>query len=41
MSPASRSTRRWWLNVDLDTGTLSVLGHEHDHPVIQRWNAQV
>lgn len=25
----------------LDTGTLSVLGHEHGHQVIRRWNAPV
>jgi len=23
----------------LDTGTVSALGHEHDRPVIRRWNA--
>lgn len=25
----------------LSTGTLSILGHEHDYPVIERWNAPV
>jgi broad specificity phosphatase PhoE len=25
----------------LETGTLNVLGHEHGHPVIHRWNAPV
>ncbi|HEX6500500.1 MAG TPA: histidine phosphatase family protein [Micromonosporaceae bacterium] len=25
----------------LDTGTLSVLGYEHDRPVIRRWNCPV
>jgi probable phosphoglycerate mutase len=25
----------------MDTGTISVLGHEHGHQVIQRWNAPV
>jgi broad specificity phosphatase PhoE len=24
--------------IRLDTGTLSLLGHEHDRPVIHRWN---
>jgi probable phosphoglycerate mutase len=45
---ASRSLAARWLGLPvrdgalfrLDSGTISVLGHEHERPVIDQWNVQ-